>query len=79
MPCLGLSWVTPKRSEELPYEYTSSPVAEAPPTPVGPPKPGTDGLTLPTSAGSIFTSARSLYAQVSGSLSPFACIVTHEL
>ena len=26
----------------------------------GPPKPGTDGLTLPTSAGSIFTSARSL-------------------
>src|SRR5215208_3370640 len=79
MPFLGLSWVMPKRSDELPYEYTSAPVAEAPPTPVGPPKPGTEGLTLPTSAGSIFTSARSLYAQVSAFDSPLACIVSHEL
>ena len=60
MPCFGLSWVTPRRSDELPYENTWSPVADAPPTPVGPPKPGTDGLTLPTSAGSILTSAKSL-------------------
>ena len=49
------------------------------PTPVGPPKPGTDGLTLATSAGSSLISARSLYAQVSGSVSPLACIVSHEL
>lgn len=42
-PRLGLSCVMPKRSDELPYEYTSAPVAEGPPMPVGPPKPGTDG------------------------------------
>ena len=76
---MGLSWVMPSRSDELPYEKTWSPVAEAPPTPTGPPKPGTDGLTLPTSAGSILTSARSLYAQVSAFASPLACIVSHEL
>ena len=51
----------------------------ASPTPVGPPKPGTEGLTLPTSAGSILISARSLYSQVSGLDSWLACIVSQEL
>ena len=48
-------------------------------TPVGPPFPGTEGFAFATSAGSSFTSARSLYAQASGFVSPFACIVIHEL
>src|SRR4051794_14611705 len=78
-PCFGLSWLTPPRSSELPYEYTLDPRPPTDPTPVGPPQNGTEGLTLPTSAGSSFTSARSLNWQVSASLSPFACMVSHEL
>src|SRR5215213_1067591 len=78
-PRFGLSLVTPPRSEELPYEYTFDPSPPTLPTPVGPPYPGTEGLLLATSAGSSFTRARSLYAQASGSVSPFCCIVTHEL
>src|SRR5215216_3468898 len=60
VPCFGLSLVAPPRSEELPYEYTVNPRPPTEPTPVGPPKPGTDGLTFGTSAGSSLTSARSL-------------------
>src|SRR3954447_859408 len=59
-PCFGLSFVTPARSDELPYEYTVDPRPPTDPTPVGPPNPGTDGLVLATSAGSSLTSARSL-------------------
>ncbi len=47
--------------------------------PVGPPNVGIDGLTFAASAGSSLISARSLYAQVSGSCSPAACIVSQEL
>jgi hypothetical protein len=47
--------------------------------PVGPPKNGTLGLTLPRSAGSILTSARSLKSQVLASFSPFLAMVIHEL
>src|SRR6476469_6309987 len=79
VPCFGLSFVTPPRSSELPYEYTVEPNPPTPPTPVGPPNPGTDGLTFGTSAGSSFTNARSLNWQVSGLPSFPACIVSHEL
>ena len=80
MPCFGLSLVIPPRSEELPYEYTVSPsIADEGPTPVGPPNPGTDESTRPTSAGSIRTSAKSLYWQASALVSPAACIASHEL
>ena len=47
--------------------------------PVGPPQNGIVGLTLPASAGSTLTSARSLKSQVFASLSPACCIVIHEL
>ena len=45
MPCLGLSCVTPARRESFrtSRRRRRSPTA---PTPVGPPKPGTDGLTF---------------------------------
>ena len=49
------------------------------PTPVGPPSCGTDGFTLATSAGSSRIRARSLNAQVFSSVSPFDCMVSHEL
>jgi hypothetical protein len=41
--------------------------------------PGIDGSTNPASAGSSFTRAKSLYWHASGSVSPVACIVSHEL
>src|SRR3954469_22727344 len=80
LPCLGLSLLTPSRSSELPYEYTSAPaVVGASATPLGPPKPGTVGSTLPASAGSIFTRARSLKAHVSAFDSCLPCMVIQEL
>ncbi len=56
-----------------------APVALGPPTPRGPPKPGTEALTLPTSAAAIRTSAKSLYAHASALVSPEFCIAIHEL
>src|SRR3954447_15842684 len=47
--------------------------------PVGPPQKGTEGLTFAASAGSTFTSARSLYAHVLASVVPRRCSVIHEL
>src|SRR5919108_748963 len=45
----------------------------------GPPQWGTDGFTLPTSAGSIRTRAKSLEAHALGSVSPAACMAIQEL
>jgi hypothetical protein len=79
-PCFGLSWVTPPRKLELPYEYTFSPAAVPfASMPLGPPRNGIDGLTLPKSAGFNRTNARSLKAHVSGLVSPAASIASHEL
>ena len=79
-PCFGLSWAMPPRRPELPYEYTFSPAAvPLVSMPFGPPQNGIDGLTLPKSAGFNRISAKSLYAQASGLVSPAACIVSHEL
>ena len=39
----------------------------------------TDGFTRPWSAGSSLTRAKSLYAHADGSVSPAACIASHEL
>ena len=50
----------PARSDELPYESTFAPVVDRVGQPVGPPQNGIDGLTLPWSAGSSRTSAKSL-------------------
>ena len=71
MPCFGLSFVTPCAATSC---RTSRRCRRSPRRRrrrSGPPKPGTDGFTWPTSAGSILTSARSLYAQVSGLVSPW--------
>src|SRR5947207_14800465 len=80
MPSFGLSSVMPSRSEELPYEYTVDPSgAPAVLMPVGPPQCGIDGLTLPTSAGDNSTRPRSLLLHTFGSVSPAACMASHEL
>ena len=80
LPRLGLSWVTPPRRLELPYEYTFSPcTVPFASMPFGPPQNGIEGLTLAKSAGFNRTNARSLNAQVSGLASPAACMASHEL
>src|SRR5205814_9257695 len=80
MPTFGLTAVTPRRRIELPYEYTLSPNAvPVVLSPTGPPQCGMFGLTRPASAGSILTSARSLYAHALASVSPAACMAIQEL
>ncbi len=63
----------------MPKEYTSSPNDVAGAKPVGPPHTGIEGFTDATSAGSMRMRAKSLYAQVSRSVSPTACMVSQEL
>src|SRR3954463_1481453 len=80
MPVFGDRGDRPSRREELPYDETSSPlVVPVVLSAAGPPKLGTDGLTLATSAGSTLTRARSLYWQGSASFSPSDCMVSQEL
>src|SRR5436305_6392646 len=79
-PCFGLSWLTPPRSSEFPYEYTFSPwTVPLVSMPFGPPQNGIDGLTFPKSAGFNLINARSLNWQVLASASPSPCIVSREL